>query len=242
MLVWYDEPPRLLRQAVRSAAVICDRIVAADGAYELVTDPKPSSPPSQRAAIRDEARKHGLEVAFVRSRIWPGQVAKRDFVLQIAKQDSDWVMVLDADWHITGDRDAIRAELESLHQNGYEQVSVSFIEPENHDRYPQDKYANVWHEREAGQARSYPFIYRVMPVMRYRLNHWSILCETEDGRKIGLFGGTGHSIYGTPKTGYLHATHLFEHLCLFRDQKQIIRNREYISRRDPAAELAGYET
>ena len=242
MFPWYDEPVDLLRQAVRGASVLCDRLVAADGAYEIAPDPKPSSPSQQAKAIAEEAKTCGLDLTFLEPQIWVGQVAKRDAILQEAKQGSDWVMTLDADWRITGDRDAIRAELEQLHRNGYEQVSVNFATPDDPSRSWEEKAANEWHVRMAGNYEQLAFIYRVQPEMTFRKNHWSIYCTTEDGRPLGLFGANNFGWAMQAKTGYLKSDHLFEHLCLFRQQKQILRNREYIRVRDENVERVGYET
>lgn len=242
MLCWFDEPEELLRQAVRSAAVICDRIVAADGAFKLAPDAKPQSDTPQKHAIRKEAAKQGLELDWLVPQIWEGQVAKRDAVLQRAKEGSDWVMTLDADWKITGDRAAIRDELEQMHANGYQQVAVDFVTPDDPSRSWDEKAANHWHVEQAGKFEQLPLIYRVLPKMEYRKNHWSIYCIDEAGDPLGLFGANNFGSCGLAKTGYLSANHLFEHLCLFREQKQIQRNREYISVRDEAALTLGYET
>ena len=242
MLSWYDEPVALLRQAVRSAAVICDRIVAADGAYELVPNPKPESMRHQKMAILDEANKCGIKVSFLQPRIWPGQVAKRTAVLQRAKRGSHWVMVLDADWRISGDREAIRAELADLHWNGYEQIVVNFLTPDDPSRGWEEKAANEWHIQQAGAVQLLPFIYRTFPKMRYSKNHWSLLCEDKDGRRVAMFGLDGLHNWDRAKTGYLRSNHCFEHLCLHRKPKQIRRNSEYIRRRDEYALELGYET
>lgn len=242
MLNWFDEPTDLLRQAVQGAAVIADRLVAADGAYELVGDKNAISPPEQRLAIEDEAEKCGLKLIFLKPQIWPGQVAKRTATLKRAARGSEWVLVVDADWKITGNRELIRLELEQFYAQGYEQVTVGFLQPDNPDREPGDKYANEWHMRETDQWRQMPFIYRSMPRMDYDRNHWSIFCVAEDGRKVGMFGASGYSGYQDAKTGYLQSPHLFEHRALYRDAKQIVRNREYISRRDLAVAELGYET
>lgn len=243
MLSWFDEPPALLRQAVRGAAIICDRIVAADGAYYLVPDKASTSPPAQRRAIRETAKECGMQVEFLKPQIWAGQVAKRSAVLQVAKNDSDWVMSLDADWKISGDREAIREELDLAHRNGYEQISVDFFTPDDPSRPLEEKAANEWHVRQLGTMQQLAFIYRTMPKMEYHKNHWSIFCEDEEGRKVGLFGAYNYPYsYRRAKSGYLHAPHLFEHLCLFHEKKQIERNSRYILKRDDQATLMGFET
>jgi len=242
MLNWYDEPPELLRQAVRGAATFADRIVAADGAYSLVGDGSPASPIAQVEAIRSAAFTFGMTVEFLEPQVYEGQVAKRTACLQVAKEGSDWVLPLDADWLIEGDGPAIRTELEEMHANGYEQVAVRFYQPENPELDMDELALNVWHVNEAGLERSTPFIYRSMPEMRYDTNHWSLVCRSEDGREVGLFGATLRPGLARPKTGYLQAEHLFQHLCLFRERKQIERNRDYIAKRDAEVARVGFET
>jgi len=242
MLSWFDEPPELLRQCVRGASTICDRIVAADGAYDLVPGKKAVSPHSQRKAIEQTAGKCGMEVEFLRSRIWAGQVEKRNAVLQVAKNGSDWVMTLDADWRISGDKIAIREQLRHFLANGYEEIAVNFVTPDDPSRPLEQKAANVWHIQQAGTQQHLSFIYRAMPKMEYRRNHWSLYCESEDGREVALFGALNRAGYGRAKTGVLTAPHTFEHLCLFRDKKHVERNSLYIMKRDDRALQMGYET
>jgi hypothetical protein len=236
MLVWFDEPVALLRQAVKSAAVIADRIVVADGAYELIHDRAPTSPPNQQRAIADEAQKQGLKCEFLRPRLWKGQVEKRQAVLQRACKGSDWVMVLDADWRITGDREAIRAEIEV---SDAEQILVEFVEPANPDRDVNDCAPNIWHASEMGIYRRNPLIFRVMDDMRCEFHHWIYSGVRKDGTRVGLWGGVGH--YALAHSRFLGAVHLFEHLCLFRDDKRIQRNRLFCGARDADVALTGVE-
>ena len=242
MMSWFDEPPALLRQAVASAAIICDRIVVADGAYWFVHDKKSTSPRTQKQAIIQQAARHGLEVEFLPPQIWDGQVTKRDAVLQAALPGSDWVMVLDADWKIHGERDEIRPELEAFLADGIDQVAVNFIQPDDPTRGWDEKAANEWHIRQTNQWFKMAFIYRAHPVMHYRKNHWSLYAVAADGRKIGLFGATGTWGHEQPKTAAIQAEHLFEHRCLFRGKKQVLRNRAYIEKRDEEAARVGFET
>ena len=242
MLCWFDEPPTLLRQAVKSAAVICDRLVAADGAFWLVPDRRAKSPKAQRAAIIRQAAESHIEVEFLKPRIYEGQVTKRDAVLQRAMVGSDWVMTLDADWVIQGKRKQIRAELETMLADQVDQVVVNFVTPDDASRGWAEKAANEWHIRQAGTYQELAFIYRVQPEMHYGKNHWSLYAVRADGKKLGLFGATGTYLHEQPKTAKLQAEHTFAHMCLFREQKQVVRNRGYIYKRDMEAERVGFET
>ena len=239
MLCWYDEPVALLRQAIKGAAKVCDRVVAADGAYELIHDAKAESPKAQHRAIEDECRKRGLELVFLEPRIWKGQVEKRNAVLQVAAQDSDWVMILDADWKITGERQLIRRELADALTQGVEQVAVEFVEPMNYDRDLTESAPNVWHISEVGITRRNPLLFRVMDDMSCESHHWIYFAHRPNGMKIGLWGGVGG--YPPARTHWLKADHRFEHMCLFRDTKRIIRNRLFCGARDAAVSVHGVE-
>lgn len=236
MLNWFDEPCDLLRQCVRGASVICDRIVAADGAYELIHDRKPISPKAQKRAIADEAKKCGLKVSFVPPRLWKGQVEKRNAVLREACKGSDWVMILDADWKITGDREAIREEIAA---SDAEQILVAFVQPENHERPLRESAPNIWHVSEAGVQRRHPLIFRAMKDMRCERHHWIYSGLRPNGTRVGLWGG--HGIYDLAHSHILEAPHGVEHLCLFRDEKRIIRNRLFCDARDADVAAFGVE-
>lgn len=183
-----------------------------------------------------------MEVEFLRPQIWPGQVSKRNAVLQVAKQDSDWVMTFDADWRITGDRKAIRAELAEHLRNNVEQLEVDFVTPDDPSRPMMQKAANEWHVGQAGTTQRLAFIYRSLAKMEYRVNHWSLYCEDSTGRKLGLFGAYNDLRFSRANADYLRAPHCFEHLCLFRERKQLERNSLYILKRDEQALQVGYET
>ena len=230
MLNWYDEPPELLRQAVAGAATIADRLVAADGAFELFPGGKAQSPDEQWGAIENETAEQGLGLTFLPSRLWPGQVSKRTATLRAAVKDSDWVMVVDADWKISGNRFEIRRELATMQAGGVEQVLVRFIQPANPDRPLEQSTANVWHLNEMGQLKLYPFIYRVLRGMAYEQWHWMLAGNREDGTRVGMFGGA--QLYPQARTAMLGAEHLFEHRCMFRDTEQIERIGRFIRERD----------
>jgi hypothetical protein len=239
MLCWFDEPAALLRQVVKSAAVICDRIVAADGAYELIHDRAPESPPAQKRAIEDECKKRKLKVEFLEPRLWKGQVEKRNAVLRHAAEGSDWVMVLDADWKITGERQLIRREIAEVAQRDVEQIMVEFIEPNNPDRDISISAPNIWHVSECEITRRNPLIFRSMKDMRCEQHHWIYSAERANGTRVGLWGGIG--LYPMPQSHILLASHRFEHMCLFRDDKRIQRNRLFCGARDADVALQGVE-
>jgi len=222
MLSWYDEPPELLREAIEGAAVLADRVVAADGAFSLLDDAKPESELSQEHAIITEAERWGLDVEFLPPRIYKGQIGKRNALLKHATRptlkadwDSNWVFPLDADWKIVGDRSAIRSELAMLHGKGFEQVSVPFMEPLNPEfgvRLAVDRI---------------PLIMRAMPGMQIEQAHW-IYSGLRRGERVGLWGGD--ALYPPAKTAELQAPLLIQNRLYFRDAYRLERSQGYAKR------------
>ncbi len=102
-LSWYDEPPGMLRAAVRSLATAgTTHLVALDGAYALYRGGRAESPRGQAEAIRAEAADCGLRAAVhVPPAVWRGEVEKRTELLRLAHEmaepEEDWLLVADAD-------------------------------------------------------------------------------------------------------------------------------------------------
>lgn len=84
-------------------AQLCDLLVAADGAYAHFPGAadKPVSDNEAHHAIGEAAREAGLTLyTVVNSKPWPSEVAKRDYMIQVAKQYAtadDWFFRVDAD-------------------------------------------------------------------------------------------------------------------------------------------------
>lgn len=236
MLCWFDEPEELLHRCVTSAAAIADRVVAADGAYELVDDRAPTSPTSQRRAIERAAAAAGLALDFLPARLWDGQVQKRDALLRASTADcgpDDFVLPLDADWVLHGDRQAVRAELEAATA---EQFRVQITQPRNGDR---DDYPHPWHRSRDGKTWRQELIFRVLGEMRLERLHWWYSGVRADGTRVGMSGGS--ELYPRATLASLKADFLIEHRCMFRERKQLERNRVYCERRDAERELTGAE-
>ncbi len=240
MLAWFDEPEELLYAAVTSAAVIADRVIAADGAYEQVADKRASSPASQRKAIERAALTAGLELDFLPTRIWKGQVEKRNALLRAASEGfktGDCLMPLDADWVLHGSREAVRHELE--HSGYVEEWRVWFHQTVNPNRSlasaPHD-----WHRAHNGKSHRISLLFRALYDMRLEKTHWHYSGKRKSGVRIGLCGG--------PKLGYqkpvareLQAPFWIEHRAMFRDDKQLERNKLFCQMRDKERDLVGFE-
>lgn len=227
MLAWYDEPPELLAQAVRSVACVADSVVAVDGGWKLCPGATPESPVEQADAIREAAADVGLVATVLDGggALWDGQVHKRDVMLQAAAERADWVMPLDADWIVTGNRDDARSH---LLLTGAEAVRVRFDTPMNDDRPLAVSAATDWHEQLAGTSHRFPLIYRVLDRMRVEKYHWGYTGFRADGTKVAYWApGLGE----TAVTDDINADLRIEHLCLFRDEDRISRNREFCAAR-----------
>lgn len=239
MLAWFDEDPKLLEQAVDSVAVIADRLVAVDGGYRLAPGAKPTSPKGQAEAIRRAAKKAGLECILMEpASLWKGQVAKRHFMLRLAAQESDWVMPLDADWVVFGNRKQVRTELVNT---AVEAIRVDFATPMNNSRPIKDSASETWHEATAGTVQCYPLLYRVLPDMRMDLSHWGYSAlRPGNGDRIAYWDrrvARKKARTATMPSDLL----LIEHHCLLRDEKQIVRNREFCAARDIQVRKTGVE-
>lgn len=238
MLAWFDEPEEMLYKAVRSSEVIANRIFAADGAYELVGDKAPESPPSQKEAIQQAAEDAGIQVTFLEPRLWKGQVEKRNALLDAAtsdRQERDWVMPLDADWVLHGIREEIQMELNS---HRIEQFKVKFRQPKNPNRTNRD-FPHAWHANYDGKTRLEPLLFRAMSDMRLENTHWHYSGVRKNGVRVGFSGGA--RIYPPAVSRDMQATFLIEHRCMFRDDKTLLRNRDFCLKRDKLKRQNGYE-
>lgn len=236
MLAWFDEPEEMLHRCVTSAGVIADRVVAADGAYKLVADRAPTSPASQRRAIERAATEAGLDVDFLPARLWEGQVQKRDALLRAATRgggEDDFVMPIDADWVLHGDRQAVRRELAAATA---EQFRVQITQPANGDH---NGYPHSWHRNRDGKTWRQELLFRVLGEMCLERLHWWYSGVRADGTRVGLAGGA--ELYPRATLATLRADFLIEHRCMFRDTKQLERNRIFCERRDHERELTGAE-
>jgi hypothetical protein len=239
MLAWFDEPEELLHQCVTSAAVIADRIVAADGAYEQVADKRATSPASQRQAIERAAYSAGITIDFLPAKIWKGQLEKRNALLKAATAGfgtGDFVMPLDSDWVLHGSREAVRHEL----AQGYvEEFRVWFHQTINPER-PLLTAPHDWHRSYNGQSKREPLLFRALYKMKLEKTHWHYSGCRKGGKRIGLSGGWKLG-YARPVSKELQAPFWIEHRAMFRDDKQLERNRLFCAVRDEERERVGFE-
>lgn len=224
-LAWFDEPLEQLDECVRSLPVIADRLVAVDGGYSRYPGAKAKSPAAQAAQIRKTAKDVGLDVVIhTPDKLWAGQVQKRSFLIQQAALGSDWWVPVDADHVLHGVRSAIRHELKHL-DAAFDAVVADLFTPMNHDRPLDESAAGKWHKDLADRYTRIPNVFRSFPELRVERFHWWY-SGLRGGKRIWLMGGEEE---GGPraKLHIMEAPYLIEHRCLFRQPKQILRNREF---------------
>jgi len=236
MMAWYDEDPAILYRAVTSAATIADRIIATDGRWDLYPGGRKASPTSQYAAIRMAAFDARLKLDMT-SRFdvptWTSQIHKRNHMLEQA-QPTDWLMPLDADWELQGDRHKIRAELQATDADA---ITIPFHTPHNTEQPINTVASTEWHKAQAGTTTRLPLIYRNLLGIRIDNYHYHYTA-LKDGQRVSLWGDTTH-----PKanTHDLEADMVINHWCLHRDQRTIQANREYCDERAMHVAINGTE-
>lgn len=235
MLAWFNEDPEQLRRAVLSAATLVDRVVAVDGGWDLYPGAAESSPPEQAEAIMAAAAEAGIVAEVHPGRRWTGQVEKRHHMLQLAAEGSDWVMPLDADWIIRGDRETIRAELQDTRCDA---MIVEFFTPLNNDANLFKVAATDWHVELAGRSMHEPLIWRALEDMRVEAYHW-YYSGVKNGQRVTLWGD--QQDYPKARTGVLQAYMVIDHMCFFRDERTIEANRVYCRDRAKHVQVHGQE-
>lgn len=101
-LAWYREPPEFLDRLVRSLAGLVDVLVALDGAWALFPDAEPHSTLAEGMALHEAALDAGVRLELRTPEIvFESQVAKRAALMALAAEHGDWVLVVDADEHVS---------------------------------------------------------------------------------------------------------------------------------------------
>lgn len=243
-LAWFDEPLHELDGCVRSLATVADRLVAVDGGYSRFPGAAVSSAPEQAEVIRAAAADVGLDVSVVvPGRVWAGQCEKRSHMMRWAADGSDWVAVVDADWRFRGVRECVRAELERL-PDDVVSVDVSFFTPANPNRDLAVSASCDWHAGLSGEVSAFPVLLRALPAFEVGPFHWWYSAE-QAGRRVWVASGDGRypmsrSVSFASDAG-VNPVFYVEHRCLFREEKQIVANREFCADRDRLVAECGAE-
>lgn len=231
-LAWWDERPEDLERCVRGMATVADRVVAVDGAYARYPGATVTSSVEQHDAIRETAIEVGIEPIIVTpDRLWAGQVEKRDHMMRLAAEGSDWIAVVDADYVISGDRPMVRRDLASYTADV---VRVIIETPAGNG-----EYASHYH-RLAEQYRTQEFehIFRALPGMRVERLHWCY-SALKDGERVWLFGIPDDT---RPKAqSVMLDNYRIRHMTLRRTPEQIRSKRAYFNDREWVRQTTGQE-
>jgi len=220
---------------------VADRVVAVDGGYRRYPGAKAASPSDQADVIRKTAEEVGLEcVMHIPKTVWAGQVAKRSFMLQMATNGADlktdWFMAVDADHIWSGTRSKIRSELAGVSPN-IDGFHVKMFTPPNPNRDIEISAAGEWHANHAGTWLSPQRIFRSYPTKVERYHWW--YSAQKDGKKLWLWGGDRSA--KVARMARMRSNFRVEHRCLFREEKQIVRNRMFCEDRVAIVEKTGQE-
>lgn len=214
-LSWWNEPLETLEAVVSSVATLVDRIVAFDGAYRRYPGATASSAPAQWDMILDTAIRCGIEPRItVPSETWAGQCEKRTALMQEAAQGSDWVLVVDADYVVTADRERVREQLAAADLDVYEVPLVT----------PTGEYATNWHLGQALTPEAWtPLMFRALPQIMVEEHHWWY-SGMKDGRRVWLWGDDER--YPRLPHGRLSDITV-THNCALRSHEQVIAARSW---------------
>lgn len=239
-LCWYNEPPDELAACVRATATVADRIVAVDGAYRRYPGAKPMSSPAQVKAIQQAAAQAGLDcVVIQRTQLWAGQVEKRSFMMASAATAADWIMVVDSDHLVHGDREAIHRLLERTSEHV---VQVGYTYPVNDARPLSDTAATEWAATLAGRTDWTPHFYRALPGLRVERFHWHVSALV-GGERTWLSASSVDASYPHASAAQLPDPfpYYVEHRCLFRTNAKVLGNRAFCNDRVMVVERTGQE-
>lgn len=237
-LCWWNEKPEDLDACVRGAANVADRFLALDGAYRRYPGATPRSSDAEVSAISSAAAEVGLECLILQpERLWKGAVEKRSYSMAMAAYDSDWIVVVDTDYVIHADREAVRAELESTKEDS---LTVPFWTPAPEDRSLEEISATNWHRDQANIITSVPQIYRALPGILVDRNHWEY-SGIKGGQRSWLHNTRYDPVLPSLPQRQIRAEYRVEHRCLFRSTEQILAQRAYYNDRDMIVRATGQE-
>lgn len=240
MLAWWDEPPRDLYACVKSLRVLCDAVFAVDGAYAMTPGATARSADEQADTIRKAAADSGLDHTVVTpTEVWTGQVEKRDFMLREAARDADWVLAVDCDHRLVGDRDKIRAELARVASYA-DSIRHDFHTPMPANPADLDRLSpHPWHTKLAGKTIEHSLLLRCLDDMRVEQVHWGY--SGRIGKKRVALGNWRSPDLPQGRYHRLQAPFCVDHVCFARDRMRLDRNRAYCAKRDRFKGDNGFE-
>lgn len=226
LISWFDEDPAWLAASVASLSKLdVDHLVAVDGAYRLLPDGKPSSPPEQAEAIRETA--HGLGIGLTLHAppaAWAGnETEKRSAMFALAEQvavpDFDWYFVLDADEVVVSAPRDLRERLKFASQDSGQTTVLNHAGPEamRETRFDWNPISPV----------EIPKFFRAIPGLRVEGTHYCY--RLPDGRDLW-----GHGVeMARGERRFVDCRDVrIEHRTKFRAAHRSATQRAYYERRD----------
>ncbi|MBO0676793.1 hypothetical protein JRC04_04875 [Mycolicibacterium sp. S2-37] len=186
LLSWYDEDREWLADCVTSLAGFCDHLVAVDGAYAAFPGGKRASHSLQAGTISRAAADIGLNCTIhtpseVWDGPWGGEVAKRNFMFQLAKSvtethTGDWFFRIDADERITHCPSYVRDILQDIEEPVAEVLLWEDYPPQ------------VAHYVGQGVSQT-PLraLFRNVPYLRIEGAHWNVIADGDLGPAYPLW-------------------------------------------------------
>lgn len=209
LLAFWDEPAARLYRCVKSAGLLADHIVAADGPFALFPHTKTVSNSVALGAVKAGAEDGGITFELLKGREWPGQVAKRDAMMKAAA-GSDWVFWMDADDVLVEcDREGVRKELAETDADALKAERYTPVNPDA--RWSPDSNGDECQ----GATTSQPRLFRYLDDMRVEYAHW-VYTGALNGKRVTLWGPRDqrihqHHIPPPCHTKQIAALLLFEH-------------------------------
>lgn len=246
-LAWYDELPEDLEACVAGIANVADSMVALDGAYRRFPNARVRSPRFQVNAIYSAARNVGLECKVVLpDRLWLGQVEKRTTLMQLASEDSDWVVVTDTDHIIKAEREKIRPIISGIDPE-VGMLKAFFETPANKERSLSESASGKWHESQSAKGSWIQHMYRSYPGLQVERYHWWY-SALKGSKRVWLIAGQDARMSEEERSRPLVKSailpkdeYIVEHRCLLRDERHVLENRAFCNDREKVARLTGQE-
>lgn len=227
-LCWWNEKPDELARAVASVGNVADRVVALDGAYRRYPGATARSSDEEVEAIASAADAAGMDSLVIQPRrLWAGQVEKRSYLLALAALKSDWILILDADYVVTADRQSV---LDQLAGTTFDALEVEMTTPPG-------EYATNWHLQQAGPPSWHPLVFRALPGMHVEDRHWWYSAVKGD-RRVWVWDGDGR--YQAQPRGKL-LDYRVEHRTTLQSHEATMAARAWYNDCDMVTKLTGQE-
>lgn len=220
-LMFFNEPPQELEQQVKALEGFCDRLVAVQGRWNGFPVPTVDTADEECATVIRAASEAGLELALQSGLGFPGELAHRNWTLQTAIKETDWVFLMDADERVLEHR-GVREQLDSMTADVGTVDFFTAIGPE--------KPLTKW--EQPGKVTPQRRLFRARPGMRYEVHHWWLVDDTT------AFWG---EVAGKAHAPSEHTSLRVEHRTCLRPAERWATKRTYAKKRDADDLERGHE-